>query len=197
MKRVILFVLAALVLSTSALANTITVTPTPVIAGAGPYTWAYLVQLEGQSQVNPGDFFTIFDFEGLIAGSQNSPGFWTPSSSLLGDCPAQPPFPALCGVADDPTVPNLTWTYTGIVPLLGPGLNAQPITLGIFGARSIYGLPRSDFWVSQDQDNQLVPPVPAEAAGGNTNVPTAVPEPATLLLLGSGLLAVARMRRKG
>ena len=156
--KTLLFAVLGLCLSTSALANTITVTPTPTIAGVGPYTWTYAVSLEGQSQINPGDFFTIFDFAGLLPGTQNAPAGWTPSAANVGLCPAQPPFPTLCALADDPAVPNLTWTRTGGV-IVGPGAGAS-VVLGQFMAQSAFNLVRNDFFVSQDQDNQTVPPSP-------------------------------------
>ena len=185
-------------LGSSAMANTITVGPSPIISlnAIGPWDWEYLVSLEGDSQINNGDFFTIFDFDGYVAGSQEVVAGWNQTVQNTGLCPAQSPFPALCAVADDPTIPNLTWTRTGGV-ILGPGVGGS-LNLGGFSATSIYNIPTNDFWVSQDQDNQTDPPTPNEGAGGNTNVPTAnaIPEPATLLLLGSGLAAVARARQK-
>ena len=195
-KTLSLLPLLMLVISVSvASGNTITVSPTPVIAGVGPYNWFYGVTLEGDSQINTGDFFTIFDFEGYISGTQQTTAAgWTGTSSLLGTCPAQDPFPVLCAVADDPSVPNLTWTRTGGT-ILGPGANNPALVLGIFSAQSIFNETRNDFWTSQDQDNQNG--IPNEGAGGNTNVPVApIPEPATLLLLGSGLAFVARMRKR-
>jgi PEP-CTERM motif len=200
MKTKLVGVLATLMLglSSAALANTIVVSPSPIVVGpvGGPFTWSYGVNLDGNSQINNGDFFTIFDFAGFIAGSQSVVAGWAASSALVGTCPAQAPFPALCAVADDPLVPNLTWTRTGGV-ILGPGAGASA-PLGNFSAMSNSNVPRNDFFVSQDQDNQTVPATPNEGAGGNTNVPqqVPVPEPASLLLLGGGLLAVARARRK-
>jgi PEP-CTERM motif len=193
----VLSTIAVGLLSSAAMATTI-VSPTPIIAGGGPYTWSYAVSLEGNSQINTGDFFTIFDFAGFVAGSQNVVAGWAPSSALTGVCPGQAPFPALCALADDPAVPNLTWIRTGGV-IIGPGAGASA-PLGNFTAQSLFNLPRNDFFVSQDQDNQTIPPTPNEGAGGNTNVPLAltqvVPEPASLLLLAGGLLAIARVRRK-
>jgi hypothetical protein len=179
----------------NASANTITVGPTPIVIGGGPFTWAYGVTLDGNSQINNGDFFTIFDFDGYINGTQSANAGWNATSSNLGTCPTDVGFPALCSIFDDPALPNLTWTRTGGT-IMGPGSNNPAILLGIFSAQSIYDNPRNDGWVSQDQDNQTG--TANEGAGGNTNVPfaTPVPEPASLLLLGSGLAFVARMRKR-
>ena len=183
-------------MTSTAMANTITVAPQPAISGAGPYLWEYSVNLEGNSQINTGDFFTIFDFAGFVSVA-NTPAGWAFSTTPPQSCPTQAPFPGLCAAVDDPAIVNLTWTRTGGT-IFGPGVG-NSADLGTFSALSIYNLPTNDFWVSEDQDNQTSPPTPNEGASGNTNVPTAppvIPEPATLVLLGSGLLAAARARQK-
>ena len=191
MRKTLLATLLALALGTPGFANTITVTPTPIIAGGDPFTWAYAVNLEGFSQVNEGDFFTIFDFEGFISGTQSNNAGWTPSSSNTGVCPSQGPFPTLCAAVDDPAIPNLTWTRTGDAII---GVAGVSTPLGTFYAQSIYSNPVNDFFTSQDDDLQNG--TFNEGSGGNTNVPTSqpIPEPATLLLFGTGLAAVARRR---
>jgi hypothetical protein len=197
MRKLVQIALGTLVVAAlsapTAFANTI-VSPTPVVAGGGPYTWSYAVSLAGNSQINDGDFFTIFDFSGFIPGSQNVVAGWTASSSLLGVCPAQAPFPMVCAVVDDPAIPNLTWTRTGGV-ILGPGPGGSA-PLGNFTAQSIFNAQRNDFYASQDQDNATG--TPNEGSGGNTNVPAgAIPEPASMLLLGTGLVGLAaRFRRR-
>ena len=174
----------------AARANTI-VTPTPAISGDGPYTWAYAVFLHGEATVEVGDFFTIVDFDGLVAGSQSTNPGWTASSSNLGLCPAQALFAVLCAAADDPTIPNLIWTRTGPDVLGAGGL----LSLGVFSAQSIFNLPDNSAFLAQNRDNQTG--TPREGAAGGTNVPVAaIPEPASVLLLGSGLAAVARARQR-
>lgn len=171
---------------------TITVTPTPMISGAGPYTWTYSVNLVGFSSIDAGDFFTILDFAGFVPGTQTVVANWTASSANSGVCPAD--LAGTCAGFDDPAVPNLTWTYTG-TGIANPNTNpATVFFLGNFAANSTFNMPRNDWFFSRDND--LAAPHTDEGAGGNTNVPASVPEPSSLLLFGSGLTALAFARRK-
>ncbi len=49
----------------------------------GNTVWAYKIDITTGEQVTTGDFFTIYDFGPLIAGSNMQPSGWTFSSSLL------------------------------------------------------------------------------------------------------------------
>ncbi|MEP6602483.1 MAG: hypothetical protein ABJB69_00885 [Spartobacteria bacterium] len=63
--------------------------------------------------VTTGDYFTLYDFGAFTAGSNMQPAGWTFFSSLLGTTPAQ------VNATDNPSLLNLTWTYTGATPITG------------------------------------------------------------------------------
>src|SRR5579885_3211044 len=88
------------------------------------FTWTYDAQLTNDETLQTNNFFTIYDFNGLVGGTNFQPANWTFSSALVGKTPS------LVTPTDNPKIPNLTWTYSG--PTLGPG----PLDLGLFGADS-------------------------------------------------------------
>src|SRR6266513_3508947 len=91
------------------------------VTGSSPnFTWNYSANVTVDETVNTGDFFTIYDFGTIAPGSNTQPTGWTFSQALLG------PTPALVNATDNPTILNLTWTYTGSTPISGSA------ALGIF-----------------------------------------------------------------
>jgi len=91
------------------------------ISGSSPnFTWNYSANVTVDETVNPGDFFTIYDFGSIAPGSNTQPTGWTFSQALLG------PTPALVNPTDNPNILNLTWTYNGAAPISGSA------ALGIF-----------------------------------------------------------------
>ncbi|MBN9523281.1 PEP-CTERM sorting domain-containing protein [bacterium] len=146
--------------------------------------WMYAVVLPAESMLKAGDYFTIYDFAGLIDGSNGQPAGWTFSTQLLG------PTPNRLDPDDNPTLMNLTWTYTG------PDMSAGQTGLGNFWAASEYGTSGDSFFTAithlsggpktDSNITETVVPVPA---------PPAVPEPTTLLLAGVGLPLAALTRR--
>lgn len=96
-----------------------TLSPAPPAAAAGGFTWNYAANVTIDQQVNQGDFFTIYDFGSFVSGSNLQPANWAFSASLTGVNPS------LVIPADNASIMNLTWTYTGTTPINGSALLGQ------------------------------------------------------------------------
>jgi hypothetical protein len=90
--------------------------PVPPAAAVGGFTWNYAANVTGDQMVTHGDFFTIYDFGNFASGSNLQPTGWAFSSSLVGTSPS------LVLPVDNPSILNLTWTYTGTTPINGSAL---------------------------------------------------------------------------
>lgn len=140
--------------------------------------FSYAVVLPTDTQLVAGNYFTIYDFAGYVPGTAAGPDGWAFSLSNVG------PTPELTDPADDPGVPNLSWTYTG------PG-QPGPARPGDFSAASAYWDATPSFFTARNLTlagrvdtnitTTLVPVGPQAPTG-----PT-VPEPGTLLLAAAGL----------
>ncbi len=171
-------------------------------SGGGNFSWSYDIGLAfdqnavgGSTQsVNPvlptatvGDFLTIYDFRGLVSGSCFAPTGWACQTQAIGFTPnTQTP-------ADSASLTNLTFTRTGST-IVGPVND-----LGDFGAQTSISLMDTGLFTSRGTRNQG-PEINTKVDSiGNVAVPAPVPEPATLLLLGStmaGLGVTLRRRRR-
>jgi len=168
-----------------------------VLSPSGRITeFGYLVTIAPESdEVRAGDFFRIYDFAGYVPGSIIIPSGWTASVSLT-DSP--PPGTALL-YGDDPTLVNLTFTYTGAAPILG-GSSGQII--GPFDAESLGASLAPPAMTSKDFvasiTNAIYPSGglngPTFVSEGTVAVPAPVPEPASLglLTLATPLLLIRR-----
>ena len=96
------------------------------VSGAGPYTFSYTATIATGDAIVAGDFFRIYDFYGYVPGSIAAPAGWSVSTALSN--PTPPPN-VILSLGDDPTIPNLIFTYSGATPILGPqtiaGFTAQ------------------------------------------------------------------------
>jgi hypothetical protein len=154
---------------------------------AGNFRWTYAVVLPTDMKLQAGSYFTVYDFGGLLPGSEVAPDGWTVTVART-----TPP-PSGVNPVDDPGIDDLTFRYSG------PSVTGQ-IGLGNFWAVSTVGTSSStEFTASNPQasngniDHNLVStiaPSPPGAAPG-------VPEPGTLALACLGLpLAAGRLFRR-
>ena len=134
MKKFILVVAAGLTAVASARADIIPfLSELPTPTGASDFTWSYRAVLTRVENAvsggnNGGDYFTIYDFDGFIPGSNEQPAGWTFSFKLVGTTSP------LVNPTDDPHIYNLIWHYVG-----GSGLPDEivgPANLGLFSAES-------------------------------------------------------------
>ena len=147
---------------------------------SGKFRWTYAIVLPTDSQLQSGNYFTIYDFKGFNPGSVVAPTGWSFTTDNVG------PTPALVSPADDPTVPNLSFKYTGAT------IDAGQTGLGNFWAVSDYGLKTDSFFTAQTNrtsdgrvdTNITTTNVPVPSGG---TAPPGVPEPTTLALAGLGL----------
>jgi hypothetical protein len=163
---------------------------------AGNFRWTYSVVLPTDMQLQAGSYFAIYDFGGYIPGSaqvlspypdDSAAGFWSVSVQDSGNTPA------LTNPTDDPTISNITWTYTG------PTIPAGQLTLGNFAAASLFDQGKSSSFTAQNPraadgviDSNITETL--TPTGEVTTPPPGVPEPTTLALAGLGLPIVGAAR---
>jgi len=162
-----------------------------VFPEAGNFRWQYAIVLPTDMKLQSGDYFTIYDFAGLVPGSVVTPdGNWTAMVQNIGTVPA------LLKPNDDPNVPNLVFKYTGDT------IPAGQIGLGNFMATSTFGERKEVSFTAEThrssdglKDSNITT---TDAPMGQDGPPPPVPEPATLLLasLGLPLLGLAKLRKK-
>jgi hypothetical protein len=159
--------------------------------------WNYTINITKEQNANSGDYFTIYDFGNFIPGSNMQPSGWTFSSSLVGTTPSQTiPF-------DDPTIPNLTWTYTGatIIGDSAAGLGIGPFSVSTAGFLGEFA-PQMRMSMFAAQGTLAGGPNAGSKVNnvGQIQVPTAIPEPSSFALmlagvaLGLGGRAIVRRR---
>ena len=105
-------------------------TPASVTPIAGGFTFTYVISVDSQQTVQPGDFFTFYDIPGFLGTTSVNPN-WTAITTLTGLTATGATGTA--GPNDNATIPNLNFMYTGTTPLVGQQ------TLGSFSFNSSLG----------------------------------------------------------
>jgi hypothetical protein len=192
MKKSLLKVLSAAVMTVAGavLANASITVSNPVVSGGGPnFTWAYGISGDGQEQLNATvpTFFTIYDFAGYVAGSIFAPAGWTATTQLVGTTPSGQIIP------DSPSILNLVFTYNGAIAPV-PTIAAGPSGFGALSTL-VQANPNGFFTYQAQKITNLTA---SDQGQGPTSVPTAIPEPLSMTMLGGGLalIGMLRFRRK-
>jgi len=157
------------------------------ITGSSPsFTWNYAANVTVDQTINAGDFFTIYDFGSISAGSNMQPTGWTFSQALLG------PTAALTSPTDNPNILNLTWTYTGSTAIVGSA------ALGIFSVVTSTDQLKTGQFTAQATRSSGPEAGTKISNIGNVSVP--VPESSALLpiigVCAAALLSTLRRRQQ-
>ena len=170
----------------------------PTFSGTSPGSGTntavnYGINITSDQEVHIGDFFTIYDFGHFVAGTNVQPTGWAFSFALVTSPPSgvNPP--------DDPTLENLTWTYTGptVIPT---GTHLGPFSVEIATAQFQEVLQLRNTYFAAQATRSSVPNGTKINNVGQVSVPAPVPvpEPTTLSLLALGAVgaAVRAIRRR-
>jgi len=190
--RWLLFALAAVGLAAQAQAGLLPINVT-VLPESGAYRWTYSVVIPTDQYVTAGDYFTIYDFEGLTDSPITMPDGWSVSIADFGKTPG------LTTPIDDPSKTNLTFTYNGdpIHGAVGAGNFAASSTMNETGDGQFTSRVHRES-DNKTEDTITFADIPRPTTGGGNPPPppppSETPEPATLALMGIGLPIVGLTR---
>lgn len=166
--------------------------PTPFNGMAAPvgtfvYTAVFNTQFDaGTNQpaetLTAGSFITLFDFGGLRTSTLND-GFGSMFTLTQQNLGANPPFTS---TPDSATLPNFTLTYNG------PTLTTSTVFTNVFTLTSSFTgtAPGLGFFAGQVTKGSGLSAGTPIGSVGRITTPSAVPEPASMAMLGTGLAAL-------
>ena len=190
-----IFILTLGVVPAHANSITLNIAGAPTLA-AGIWTYTYNVSVGAGdffSTTNPGrnggptgTFFTFYDFVGYVGGSATAA---IPGTTYTITTPATGVTPGAVVVTDGAGVTNVVFTYNTVATTTFP-LGG---VIGTVSLQSTFGPATNAInWAGQDQQGTGG----VDDSVGTVTGPQAVPEPASLVLLGTGLLALRVFKRK-
>lgn len=165
-------------------------TPTVTLTGTGTYLYSYEIFVTNAQDVNTGNFFRFYDFNGLVS-VVSAPAGWSAAISAT-NAPVVLPGIGTVTPIDSAFIPNVTFNYSG------PTILGGPTSLGIFQLESLYAPGQIRPFAGSGTDK-----ITGIANGNITNYIAPVPEPGEYAVLGifgaglTGLMIRARRRRRG